>query len=286
MIETGTLPDHPHDGYALLRDQAVRLAGSPGDIAQRVMAHHQIYRDSGGNHAFPLVALHGAMWASGFFETTGQLGDALRARYFYSAKERNFRMAMLGGFAEGFKSVNRQVFIDTFTNYYFTKQYGSRREAEGILHPELYTALNAVHEARRAGESLNAAQKRQVFALALQFEQEVTVTPGIKAEVEKFDCPVLTFLCLRPVVRFSYFPRYRWFWFRNFADKSERIAKAMLSFDLAAETGWRAVESAMRRSTLLPSSYWTNLDEYVTSLPHRRQESTPVHESAHADRLS
>ena len=180
MIETGTLPDHPHDGYALLRDQAVRLAGSPGDIAQRVMAHHQIYRDSGGNHAFPLVALHGAMWASGFFETTGQLGDALRARYFYSAKERNFRMAMLGGFAEGFKSVNRQVFIDTFTNYYFTKQYGSRREAEGILHPELYTALNAVHEARRAGESLNAAQKRQVFALALQFEQEVTVAPGFR----------------------------------------------------------------------------------------------------------
>ena len=61
MIETGTLPDHPHDGYALLRDQAVRLAGSPGDIAQRVMAHHQIYRDSGGNHAFPLVALHGEL---------------------------------------------------------------------------------------------------------------------------------------------------------------------------------------------------------------------------------
>jgi hypothetical protein len=34
-------------------------------------------------------------------------------------------------------------------------------------------------------------RKREVFSLALQFEQEVTVAPGIRTEVEKFDCPVL-----------------------------------------------------------------------------------------------
>lgn len=276
MIDVTMLPDRPGEGYAVLREQAVRLAGEPGDIARRVMAHHQIYRDSNGNHAFPMVALHGALWAAGFFETTGRLGDALRARYFYSEKERNFRMAMLGGFAEGFKSVNRQVFVDTFTNFYFTKHYGNRRDAAGILHPDLFAALNGVHEATRANAALTAEQKRHVFTQALQFEQEVTVAPGIKTEVEKFDCPVLTFLCLRPVVRFAYFPPRTWFWFRNFADKSERIAKAHKSYDLAARTGWDVVENAMRRSQLLPAAYWSDPNGFVQSMARTSLGSTPV----------
>jgi hypothetical protein len=246
--------------------QAARVAGAPGDITRRVVAHHQIYRDSHGNHAFPLVALHGALWAAGFFETTGRLGDALRARYFYSAKERAYRMGMLGGFAEGFKSVNRQVFIDTFTNFYFTKHYGQRADAAGILQPELFAALNAVHTATRTGAILSTERKREVFSLALQFEQEVTVAPGVRTEVGKFDCPVLTFLCLRPLVRFAYFPRRTWLWFRNFSDTSERIAKAMRSFDLAAQTGWDVVEQAMKQSPALPGEYWSDPAGYVERL--------------------
>src|SRR5690349_15826858 len=95
VIDFAALPEHPQDGYTFIRAEATRFAGAPGDIARRVMVHHSIYRDSAGNHAFPLVALHGALWAAGFFETTGKLGDALRLRYIYDRKERNFRMAML-----------------------------------------------------------------------------------------------------------------------------------------------------------------------------------------------
>lgn len=266
MIELAALPDRPRDGYEVLHAEAVRLAGEPGDIARRVMAHHRIYRDSNGNHAFPLVALHGALWAAGFFETTGRLGDALRARYFYNAKERAYRMALLGGFAEGFKSVNRQVFVDTFTNYYYTKQYGSRADAGGILHPELFAALNAMHAATRAGTALTAHQQRHLFFQALQFEQEVTVAPGVQREVAKFACPVLRFLCLRPLVHFLYFPRRTYFWFRNFADKSERIARAMASFDLAARVGWKSVEDSMRASRLLPAAYWADPDGFLRRL--------------------
>lgn len=266
MIDASTLPDESRAGYEAIRASAVRLAGEPGDIARRVMVHHQIYRDSSGNHTFPLIALHGALWAAGFFETTGRLGDALRARYFYSRRERELRMAMLGGFAEGFKSVNRSVFVDTFTNFYFTKYYGSRRDASSILHPELFAALNAVHAAAQSGVALQPEMKRQVFSLALQYEQEVTVAPGVRTEVEKFDCPILTFLCLRPLVRFPYFPRHTWMWFRNFADTSERIAKAMRSYDLAAQTGWNAVEGAMRLSPVLPAAYWTDPGRFVQQI--------------------
>jgi len=251
LVDQATLPREPRAGYEAIQAIALRFAGGPGDILQRVQVHHQLYVDSGGNHAFPLVALHGALWGAEFFETTGAIGNALRARYFYNATERAFRMAMLNGFAEGFKTVNRQVFIDTFTNYHFTKFYGAEAEAEGLVNPELFTALNQMHEATRAGAVLPNAQKRELFEMALLYEQENTVAPGVQLEIERFDCPILRFLCLRPVVHLAYFPRTTYMFFRNFSNKRERVDKAMFSFDIAARTGWDRVETAMRRTKLM-----------------------------------
>ena len=250
-VDTNTLPDNPVDGYEALRQQAEDLAGEPQDIVRRVLHHHELYLDSNGNHAFPMIALHGALWAAAFFETTGHLGDALRVRYFYDAEEKAYRMALLNGFAEGFKAVNRQVFIDTFANYYFTKHYGARAGAAGILHPELFQALIDVHQASSQGVRLPPQQRRDTFSKALQFEQEVTVAPGVQAEVDRFDCPILRFLCLRPIVHLSYFPRETYLFFHNFANKAERIEKAMRSYDLAELTGWLHVEEAMRSSKLV-----------------------------------
>jgi hypothetical protein len=250
-VDLQSLPEHPNDGYAALRAEAARLAGEPADILPRVKVHHAIYQDSAGNHAFPLVALHGALWAAGFFETTGRLGDALRVRYFYDQSERDYRMSLLAGFAEGFKRVNRDVLIDTFTNYFYTKRYGQHPAAGGLLHPDLFAALTAMHSATRAGVSLPDPQKRDLFQQALEHEQEVTVAPGVQSEVDKFDCPILRFLCLRPIVHLAYFPKQTFFFFRNFADKDERITKAMRSYDLANRAGWTAVEAAMHSSKLV-----------------------------------
>ena len=250
-VDTSSLPNSPLDGYEALRRQAEVLAGKPEDIIPRVLHHYDLYLDSNGNHAFPLVALHGALWAAAFFETTGHLGDALRVRYFYDADEKAFRMAMLAGFAEGFKAVNRQVFVDTFANYYFTKHYGSRAESAGIIHPALLQALNQVHEASSQGARLSPGQMRDTFGKSLQFEQEITVAPGVQAEIEKFDCPILRFLCLRPIVHLPYFPRGKYMLFRNFADKDERIEKAMRSYDVAQRVGWPRVEAAMHASRLV-----------------------------------
>lgn len=249
------LPDHPQDGYAVLRAEAKRLAGAPGDIVQRVTVHYSIYRDSGGNHAFPLIASHGALWAAGFFETTGRLGDALRARYFYDSKERALRMAMLDGFANGFKAVNRSVLMDTFTNYYYTQRYGGHPGATGAMHPHLFEALNAVHQATASGVGISAPQRRYIFEQALRYEQEVTVAPGVREEIDRFDCPILRFLCLRPIVQFSYFPRSTYFLFRDFSDAGERIDKAMRAYDIAVRRGWQHTESALRSSTLLPTAF-------------------------------
>ena len=269
------LPTHPQDGYDVIRAEAARLAGAPSDIIQRILVHHDVYRDSSGNHAFPLIALHGALWAARFFETTGYIGDALRVRYFHNSRERGIRMAILNGFAQGFKAVNREVFIDTFTNYYYTKHYGEHPNAGGALHPDLFIALNAVHEATRSGVAIAPARKRLLFLQALQHEQEVTVAPGVKAEIEKFDCPILKFLCLRPLVHLSYFPRSSYLFFRNFADANERIEKAMRSYDLAARIGWPRVEAALGSSRLLPKAYLENPSLHLNALSTAR-ESQPI----------
>jgi len=255
--------------YESLRAEATRLAGHPGDIAQRVAVLHGIFTASGGNHTFPQVALHGALWASTFFETTGKLGKAIQYRYIYSPRERAYRMALLNRFAEGFKAVNRSVFIDTYTNYEFSRRHGRAPGAETLIHPALLEALNTMHAATAAGRRLPAAQRRQLFVRSLRWEQEITVAPGVKAEIARFDCPILAALCLKPFVRFAYFPAWRYLFFKDFSNPTERIAKAVLSYDLAERCGWQRVQDTMRAYDILPAAFFRDPRTYVDTLKTR-----------------
>ena len=111
----------PAEAFERINAEARRVAGGPGDMPQRVALLHAIFRDSGGNHCFPEVALHGALWAYGFYERRGTVNRMIDYRYFYDREERARRSYMLFEFAQGFKQANRSVFIDTYTNYYFTQ---------------------------------------------------------------------------------------------------------------------------------------------------------------------
>ncbi len=48
-----------------LRAEAVTLAGGLTDLSQRATVYHHIYRASGGNHVFPLIAAHGRFGRAG-----------------------------------------------------------------------------------------------------------------------------------------------------------------------------------------------------------------------------
>ncbi|HRG97716.1 MAG TPA: hypothetical protein PLR99_15780 [Polyangiaceae bacterium] len=250
------MSDRLRAAYDDIKTRARARAGRPGDITQRVMEHHAIYQDSRGNHAFPLVALHGALWGYNFFETTGKLGEIISYRYFLDAEEKAVRLGMLNGFAEGFKAVNREVFVDTYTNWYFTREHGREPGADALVNGALLEALNEAHAARAAGRELDDARKRHVFEQALHFEQEITVAPGIARELAKFDCPILRALCMKPLVRFAYFPFWRTFAFSDFSNKDERIERALESFDLAAAEGWEAVLASMRDYGVLPDTFF------------------------------
>jgi hypothetical protein len=252
--------------YDELKAQATHLGGGPGDMPQRVALLHSIFEDSGRNHAFPEVALHGALWAYGFYERRGAISRMITYRYFYDRDERARRAYMLFVFSQGFKEANRSVFTDTYANYYFTKRHGEAPGAEEVVAPQLLDALNRVHRAARSQRELAPPERRQVFETSLLFEQESTVGPKVKEEVSKFDCPILTGIVLKPLVHFNYFPRLTALLFHDFSNTDERIEKAMRSYDLAEQTGWPRVAQCIRYHGVLPERFFADPITYADGL--------------------
>jgi hypothetical protein len=252
--------------YGAIRREAMLLGGGPGDIPPRVALLHAIFLDSQGNHAFPEVALHGALWAFGFYERRGAVSRMISYRYFYDSEERASRAYMLFEFSQGFKEANRSVFVDTYANYFFTKGHGEQSGADEVIAPPLLEALNRVHHAARAGRRLSRRERGEVFETSLRFEQEATVGPKVREEVAKFECPILTAIVLRPVVRFSYFPRLTFMRFRDFGNTDERIEKAVLSYDLAEQAGWDSVADRIRLYGLLPPRFFADPPGYAAAL--------------------
>jgi hypothetical protein len=252
-----------------LRHEATILAGAPEDICQRAMLLHQIYIDSGGNHSFPEIAAHGALWALGFFEATGSLGKIISYRYVLNREEMSLRHGMLQTFSDGFKSANRSVFIDTYSNFYFTRELDEPSSADELIEPELVNALFEIHSANRRGRKLDAGHRRDLFERVLDWEQRTTVAPKVDEEVQKFDCPILRALVLKPAVRFSYFPRWKYLYFRNFNNTEERIRKAHISFDLAERCGWPGVFSALETYKALPAGFFRDPAGYTREMKRR-----------------
>ncbi len=244
------------ENYQELRNEATVLAGKPGDIRQRAVFLHEIFQDSAQNHCFAQIAMHGALWGYKFFETTGTLGNLISYRYFYDGEEMKYRHGLLQGFSEGFKAANRAVFVDTYSNYYFTKKFGKEAGQRDFLNKDLLEALQTIHSAAKSKQMLGSSERKNLFKTTLQWEQEVTVAPAVKTEVAKFDCPILRRLVLKPFVRFSYFPKFKFFLFKNFSETDERIRKAHESFDVAEQVGWKKVFESMRKYEVLDKKFF------------------------------
>lgn len=252
--------------YATLKAEAEVLSGGLLEIPRRVVILLDLYRHSQGNHTFPLIAAHGALWAFAYFEAGGSLGRLIAKRYFYNRTERIYRMGILTRFAEDFRRINRQVCIDTWANYRFTQECGRQPGADALVPEPLLSALNEVHAARESARTLDTAERRRIFEQSFHCEQEVTVAPGVLAAINAFDCRVMRTLCLRPLVRFSFFPACRYLMFRNFGEKQERIDKGMRAWDIAARQGWPHVEEALGLYGVMPPDDLTDPARQLSEL--------------------
>ncbi len=252
------------EGFERIHHEAERIAGQPMDMPTRAEFLFAIYLDSKKNYAFPVIALHGALWGYRYFRRMDPIGAWILHGYGIESKSKEIQKEReLEDFSESFQETNRFVFIDTYTNYYFSKTWGRTPGAEIYIHPQLLAALNEVHDAVRTGVPLTANEKKDVFKTALYYEQELRVGPRVREAVAAFQVPVLKEFALAPQVHFEYFPPLYYLFFRNFSDQNERIAKATLSYDLAVSEGWQKVESTIKNYGLISKEFFRDPESYT-----------------------
>lgn len=269
MASSMAMAGEVREAYDALQREAIRLAGEPEDIAQRAAILYDIYLDSRGNHRFPLIVLHGALWADRFLRHTATLIALLRLRYRHNARRRAYTIGMVCQFVESLKSINRQVFIDTYVLYYITKRFGRYAATLDVFEDGFAEALAAMHEATGAASGLSDAAQRDLYLRCLHHEQETMVAPRVERAVAEFACPLLRRLCVRPVVHFAYFPRWKCFPFQCFSHKPERVRNAIAAYDLAERCGWVEVLRSVADYGVLPTAFFDDPCSFVDRLQAR-----------------
>ncbi len=256
----------PGSHYHQLRREAELLAGGINSLSQRAVVYHHLFEHSAGNHVFPLIAAHGAMWAKGYFQLGTRLGSLLSLRHAASPVTQAAKLAQLNSYADAFRDINRRVCIETYTAYHFTAQCGHHAAAAELIPPALLEELNRCHAARRRGRALSVEQKRKLFGAFFLWEQKTIVGPAVTAATLAFDWPLMRSLALRPLIRFAYFPKLSVLAFKDFSCTAERIDKGFRAFDLAAGVGWDHVEKSARRYRVLPDTSFTGSAAHFATL--------------------
>ena len=253
------LPRQPVDSIEMARIQQAfltlgqRLAGTPSSIGQRVVVHHSAYRDSRRNLTFPMLALHGAGWAHGYFNfLVSMLPYYASLRFPFSWQKRDDFKKKMSVAMTGFKVANQRVLRDTFANYHFTKQYGTTPGADKILPPTLITTLNQLHAATAVREPLTDLAKSSIYSECFQWEQHNSVWPMVEKAIKNVDDPIVKAIAFRPIVHFAFFPPLKFLFFHDFTDTNERIAQGWKAYGIAEDVGWAVTERAIGRFNFVP----------------------------------
>lgn len=261
----GSRDELTEQAHAVRRD-AVRLAGRPTDLVQRASVYFHLYSHSGGNHVFPLLAAHGALWGSGHFARGLAIGRVLATLTVNDPDEAQGKLDQLAALATAFKDINRQVCAETYACYHLTRLHGEHPGIEAHFPAELVLAMNRCHAANRRGTPLTDDEKKTLFDAFFLWEQEHIVGPGVEAAVAKVDWPLMMWLAMKPPVGFSYFGTGRWLWFSDFASTEQRIARGRDAFDLAARAGWDRVAEALGDYSVMPATFFQCPDRHFDAI--------------------
>lgn len=264
-----------HDVRARLahwRREGERLAGGLRDVAQRAVVYRQIFRDSGGNHAFPLIAAHGACWSRGHFEMGDRVGRWLAWQYPFGRAQ---KLAALAAFADVFRDINRRVCADTYATFHFAREHWNDPSADGLIPDVLWRALQKLHAARSAGATYSDAERLSLFRSHFLYEQEHVVGPALLPAVAAFNWPLLKRIALRPTIRFAYFARGQRMAFGDFSRAEERIANGLRAFEWAAEVGWDVVAERLRDYGVMPADAFERPEEAFGRIREQRCDAAP-----------
>ena len=255
--------------YRRIHQEATVLAGALTDLGQRASVYHHLYEDSGGRSVFPLIAAHGALWGAGYFALGMKVGTLLSAQFLFDPAVRRDKLSQLHAFADAFREINRQVCVEAYTAYHFSKLHGRAPDAERYLQPRLLAALNRCHRAQALHEPLPQPARRELFEAFFLWEQEVIVGPAVEQALAALDWPLIRREALRPRIQFAYFASSRDMGFADFASTAERIEKGMRAYELAEQAGLKQVEAALCRYGVLPRAFFHDSLAHFSGLRQR-----------------
>jgi hypothetical protein len=240
FTDTSSVPvEHLYAAHASLRDVAQRLAGDTCDASKRASLYYRIFEDSRGNFSFPLIASHGSMWG-----VTHTLAIERQLRRLLPLS----RHGRLQGWIDALdvvRDINRRVFVEIYTTFYFTWFYGSHPAAGDLIKPALLALYNEVHGAVEMGRHLSRADRQRIYYDVFVHEQNDIVDPGIQAAIRVCGSSPLVYLLKRVSPRFRYFPRHERLYFSDFTSVDQRNREGLRAFGFAEEVGADRVYEAL-----------------------------------------
>lgn len=238
--------------HAIIRDDADILAAGVDDLGQRSLVYYQIYRDSKTLFHFPLVASHGALWATWYLFAAWLAANVFAIVDFTCHLNRKDRMATYATYVRAIKEINRQVMIEAYTSLYLYKCFGETACDELKFSERLAAQFKERFGVGAKSFVRTNESDRDFYETFFRWEQQKVVGPAVDAALAAFEWPLMKVLSRQPWVWFSYFRVGRTLIFKDFADKEERVAKGLAAFDWAAAKGWDVIERNCRRNPFLP----------------------------------
>jgi hypothetical protein len=216
-----------------VREQAARAAGPMASLRTRAAGYLDVYDASGGVCRFALVAAHGALWASWY------LICAKLAAMVFALTDPTFRLSprkryrQFAAYVDVLKDINRLVMIETYVLVHLIRAYG----AEGAIAAGIPDDLARDYAVAMSGAQHDEAALRDLYHRHFLWEQERVVSTRLDDAFAVFTWPLMSGLCQRPWVWFSYFRPGKSLNFRRFTDQAERVEKGLVAYDRAVAFG-------------------------------------------------
>ncbi|GFE81896.1 hypothetical protein GCM10011487_38960 [Steroidobacter agaridevorans] len=244
------------EAYETLRKKGYALAGGLSDLSQRACVYHHMYEASGKRNVFPLIAAHGALWASGYFKKGMFGGKVLSIRYLLTPWLIKQHLDSLSEFADKFRDINRRVCAESYALYYYTRDHEETDLIRSIIGKDFAKVLYECHRSSDLGSQFSRESREELFNQFFRWEQENIVAPSVTEAYATFHWRAVKYLALRPRVSFSYFGKGYDLPFEDFSSKEERVAKGVMAYRRAEDVGLSQVEEALRHYGILPAAFF------------------------------
>lgn len=254
------------EAYEILRKKGFALAGGLRDLSQRACVYHHMYEDSGNRNVFPLLAAHGALWASGYFKKGMFGGKVLSIQYLLTPWLIKPHLGSLLEFADKFRDINRRVCAESYAVYYYTRNHAENDLIRSIIGNDFAKALYECHRANDLGNQFSQENREELFYQFFRWEQENIVAPSVTEAYATFHWRAVKYLALRPSIEFSYFGKECGLPFENFSSKEERMEKGVMAYRRAESVGLVHVEEALRSYRIMPAAFFHDPREHYQAI--------------------